>query len=193
MDPLTRLRVAIDQARPIVAAARTDDYTLPTPCSDWSVEQLINHMIGALVMFRDVGVDGQADLALYARDLIDADAAGSFTAAGDAAVRAWSGEGQLDGAANLPFGEFPAAFALQLPAMDMVVHGWDLATATDQHVDWNPELVTDTLAFCHASFTDPEFRGNDFAPPVEVPEDSDDIARLVAFLGRRPGTALTQP
>jgi uncharacterized protein (TIGR03086 family) len=186
MDPLTRLRLAVEQARPIVAAARPDDYHLPTPCPEWNVERLINHMIGALTMFRDVGVDGQADPALFTRDLIAGDAAASFTAAGAAAVRAWSGKGRLDGAANLPFGSFPASFALQLPAMDMVVHGWDLATATGQHVAWNPELVADTLAFSLVTFADPQFRGDDFAPPVEVPDDSDGITRLVAFLGRQP-------
>lgn len=186
MDPLTRLRAAIDQARPIVAAASPADYHLPTPCPEWNVEQLINHMIGALIMFRDVGVDGQADPALFTRDLIAGDAAASLAATGAAAVQAWSGEGQLDGTAKLPFGDFPAAFALQLPAMDMVVHGWDLATATGQHVDWSPELIADTLAFTQATFTTREFRGDDFAPSVEVAADADDITRLVAFLGRQP-------
>lgn len=186
MDPLTRLQAAIDQARPIIAGIAVDDYSRPTPCADWNVRQLINHMIGALVMFRDVGTDGVADPALFERDLIDDDAVAAFDEAGRGAVAAWSGEGKLEGTAKLPFGEFPAAFALRLPAMDLVVHGWDLANATGQTPRWNSELVADTLAFSEATFAAPEYRGADFADPVDPPAEADDLTRLVAFLGRRP-------
>lgn len=186
MDPLTRLQAGIEQARPIIAAISTSAYGQPTPCPDWTVEQLINHMIGALTMFRDVGIDGEVDPALFTRDLVAGDAESSFRAAGASAVAAWSRPGKLDATAKLPFGEFPAAFALQLPAMDMVVHGWDLAKATGQQVEWKPELIADTLGFCQSTFTDPAFRGDDFAPPVEVGPDVDDVTRLVAFLGRQP-------
>jgi uncharacterized protein (TIGR03086 family) len=143
-------------------------------------------MIGALVMFRDVGADGVADPSLFGRDLIGADAANSFDEAGRAAVAAWGAEGKVDGTAKLPFGEFPAAFALQLPAMDMLVHSWDLAKATGQTVEWNSQLVAETTAFCRATFDNPQFRGTDFAPPIEVGDDASDMDRLVAFLGRQP-------
>ena len=68
----------------------------------------------------------------------------------------------------------------------MVVHGWDLSKATGQAVRWNAELVSDTLRFCTATFTGPQLRGSAFAAPVEVPDDSDDLTKLVAFLGRQP-------
>jgi uncharacterized protein (TIGR03086 family) len=186
MDPLSRLGAAVGQARPIISAVSRDRYDEPTPCTDWSVGQLINHMIGGLTMFRDVGIDGQADPALFSRDLIGEDATASFDAAGAAALEAWGADGKMAGTASLPFGEFPAAFALQLPAMDMVVHGWDLAKATGQEVNWDRDLIAETLAFCEATFTTPEFRGNDFAPAVELDGDPDDLSRLVAFLGRQP-------
>lgn len=186
MDPLTRLQAGIEQARPIIAAAATSDYGLPTPCPGWDVEQLIIHVIGALTMYRDVGINGEVDPALFTRDLVAGDAGTSFNAAGAAAVAAWSLPGKVEGTAKLPFGEFPAAFALQLPAMEMVVHGWDLAKATGQHVEWRPDLIADTLSFGESTFTDPAFRGNHFAPPVEVGPDADDVTRLVAFLGRQP-------
>ncbi len=186
MDPITRLEAGVDQARPIIAAIAKEDFELPTPCPEWNVRQLINHMIGALVMFRDVAVDGEADPSLFERDLVGDNPADSFDSASRSAIAAWREEGKLDGAAKLPFGEFPASFALQLPAMDMVVHGWDLARATGQQLAWDPDLVADTLTFCEATFTTPEFRGKDFAPPVAVPDDADDITRLVAFLGRNP-------
>ena len=145
MDPLTKLSSAIDQAQPVIAATPASAYDLPTPCEGWTVRDVINHMIGALTMFRDVAVDGVADPALFARDLIGADAANSFETIAKDAVAAWSEPGKLDGTAKLPFGEFPAAFALQLPAMDMVVHAWDITKATGNSTTWDPDLVRATL------------------------------------------------
>jgi uncharacterized protein (TIGR03086 family) len=189
MDTLTKLQAGIDQARPIIAAVSKEDYSLPTPCPDWNVGQLINHMLGALVMFRDVGNEGEADPALFTRDLIGDDATSSFDTYSRAAIAAWSAEGKIEGTAKLPFGEFPATFALQLPATDMVVHGWDLAKATGQHVDWNAALIADTMNFCQATYTR-EFRASDpthsFGAAVNVPDPVDDVTRLVAFLGRQP-------
>lgn len=187
MDPLARLQASIDQTHPIVASIPTSDYGNATPCEGWNVTALLNHMISALIMFRDAGDLGAVDPATFATDQIGADASHSFETAGKAAVAAWSSPGKVDGMANLPFGEFPAAFALQLPAMDMVVHGWDLAKATGQSVDWNAALVADTLRFCEATFTNPEMRGHDFAPPVAVSADADELTRLIALMGRQSG------
>lgn len=188
MDPLSRLEAGIKQARPAIAGAPVNSYGSSTPCPAWDVQALINHMLGALTMFRDVANDGSADAALFARDLVGADATVAFDRVADEVLTAWRAKG-LDGTATLPFGEFPAAFALQLPAMDMVVHAWDLATATGQDIDWDETLVTETLDFVKATFTSDEMRGEDFAPPVDVPTDAPAIEQLVGYLGRRPTVA----
>ncbi len=186
MDPLIRLRAGIAQAEEVVSQIDRTQYGLATPCPEWNVGQVINHMIGALVMFRDVAANGEADPGSFAEDQIGDDAVKSLLAAGEAALAGWGAEGKMDGMAKLPFGEFPAAFALQLPAMDMVVHSWDLSKGTGQHVNWNADLVAETRAFSEATFTSAEFRGNDFGPPVDVPDDANDISKLVGFLGRTP-------
>lgn len=186
MDPLTKLTAGIKQAEEVISQIDRTQYHLATPCPEWNVGQVINHMIGALVMFRDVAANGHADPGMFAQDQIGDDAVKALLAAGEAAVAGWSVAGMMDGMANLPFGEFPAAFALQLPAMDMVVHSWDLSQGTGQQVNWSAELVADTRTFSEATFTSAEFRGNDFGPPIGVPDDADDISKLVGFLGRTP-------
>lgn len=135
-------------------------------------------------MFRDVATDGSADPALFNRDLIGDDAIDSFDRVARQAIAAWHTRG-LGGIANLPFGEFPASVALELPAMEMVVHAWDLATATYQSVDWDQDLLIDTLRFVRATFTSSETRGTDFRPPIPVDDDAPTIDRLVGFLGRQ--------
>lgn len=187
MDPLTRLEAGINQARPVIAGAGLSSYADPTPCPDWDVRAVIQHMLGALTMFRDVANEGTADPTLFERDLIGSSALDAFDTVAKEALAAWQAKG-LDGTANLPFGEFPAMFALQLPAMDMVVHAWDLATATGQHVDWDQDLIEETLEFVNSTFGADEMRGDDFQPPVPVPDDAPTIDRLVGFLGRQPAT-----
>ncbi len=186
MDPLTRLNAGVDQMRPVIAGVDPSQMSLPTPCSDWNVEQLTNHILGTLTMFRDVAINGEADPSLFSQDLIGEDAATSFNTVSAEALAAWAQDGKMEGSAKLPFGEFPAMFALQLPAMELMVHGWDLSQATGEDVTWNPALVADTLEFCTTTFTSPEMRGTDFAEPIEVSADSDDLSKLLAFMGRRP-------
>ncbi|KAA1415981.1 TIGR03086 family protein [Nocardioides humilatus] len=185
MDPITRLEASIAQARPVIAGAPLSSYGDPTPCTDWDVRGLINHMLGALTMFFDVATQGEVDPTLFTRDLVGDDAVAAYDAIGAEVVAAWRVKG-LDGNAVLPFGEFPAMFALQLPAMDQVIHAWDLATATGQQVAWDDALVAETAAFCQATFADPAMRGHDFGPSVEVPDGASAIDRLAGYLGRTP-------
>jgi uncharacterized protein (TIGR03086 family) len=186
MYPLTRLQSVFDQASGLVGRLDPAQDALATPCTEWNVGQVVNHMIGALMMFRDVARHGFVDPDVFSRELRGDDPARTLATTGAEAVAAWREDGRMAGTAKLPFGEFPAEFALQLPAMDMLLHSWDLATATGQEVDWDPELVADTAAFCEKTFTSAEFRGDDFAPPVPVPDDADEMSRLVGFMGRTP-------
>ncbi len=186
MDPITRLDASVQQAQSVVSHIPVDQYNRPTPCTDWDVGALIGHMLQALVMFREAGEHGVVDPEAMMGDLRGNDAAEAIGRIGGGAVAAWSAPGKLDEVAHLPFGDFPAAMALQLPAMDMVVHSWDLAQATDAPAYWDAELVDDTWAFVSQAFADPAMRGNDFAEPVAVPDDADALTKTVGFLGRQP-------
>jgi uncharacterized protein (TIGR03086 family) len=186
MDPITRLDASVQQAQSVVDHITVDQYRRPTPCADWDVGAVINHMLQALVMFRESGEKGRVDLETLSGDLRGDDAAEAIGRIGGEAVAAWSAPGKLDEVAHLPFGDFPAAMALQLPAMDMVVHSWDLAQATDAPAYWDAALVEDTWAFVSQAFADPAMRGDDFGDPVPVSDDADALTKTVAFLGRTP-------
>ena len=75
-----------------------------------------------------------------------------------------------------------------MAAADQFVHGWDLAKATGQTTDLDPELAAQFLDFYRAAIAD-EFRGSDpvapFGPLVTV-DSSDSVAQLVAVSGRTP-------
>ncbi len=185
MQLTERLDRSIDTARGVLTQTTPDQYGLATPCAEWDVRQLVNHTIGALVMFSDALTKGEADIGKLMGDLVGADALSSYDAAAAAAVAAFQAPGTLDGTVRLPFAELPAAFGIQVLADDVLVHGWDLARATGTTVDWDQGLAADTLAFVQTSFP-PEMRGGEFGKEVPVADEADAMTRLVGELGRQP-------
>lgn len=187
MDAITRLKASIDQTRPIVEATTPSQLDGATNCSEWDVRALVNHTVGALTMFRDVGTQGSADPArIFGADLIGDDPAGAYDRTAKETLEAWADDAKRAGTANMPWGEMPAEMALQILADDIVVHGWDLARSTGQSVSWDQGLAAETLEFMRGPFSDPALRGTEFADPVPVPDDADAMTKLVAFLGRTP-------
>ena len=184
MDPITRLQESIDQTRSIVAALDASDLGQTTPCTEWDVESLANHLFGALVMFRDVATLGAADMGAAETDHHHGNLLEVYDTLTTATVEAWQAEGRVDGVANMPWGQMPAEIALQVLADDIVVHGWDFATATGQQIDWDQVLAAETLEFAQMIFSDPDARAGSFADAVPVAEDADAMTRLVTFLGR---------
>ena len=90
MDPITRLDASVQQAQSVVSHIPIDQYDRPTPCSEWDVGALINHMLQALVMFREAGENGKVDPETMMGDLRGDDAAGAIGRIGGEAVAAWS-------------------------------------------------------------------------------------------------------
>ena len=68
------------------------------------------------------------------------------------------------------------------------MHGWDLATATGQHIHLGDDLAAHLLAFARQTLTDKASRAGRIGPPVPVDPDAAGTDRLVAFLGRAPQT-----
>lgn len=185
MDFVDRLERSIAQAQPMMAGTAESQFGLPTPCTEWAVRDLLNHMIGTLVMFRDAANKGEADLGAMGADHAAAGAAETFATVAKETLAALRAKGSF-GTITLPFGELPCEFAYQLVANDILVHGWDLATATGQRVDWDQNLAAETLAFARAGIADPQIRGDEFAAPVACAEEADAMTQLVSFLGRTP-------
>jgi uncharacterized protein (TIGR03086 family) len=92
----------------------------------------------------------------------------------------------MDRVLKLPFGEIPAPVFLRFLAFDLIVHSWDLATATGQTFAPPDELVAEADAFARQAVA-PEMRdGDTFAAEVDPPAGASVLERLVAFSGRQP-------
>lgn len=187
MDAL--LREAVEWVRPAVAAVAEGDLVRPTPCAEWSVSDLLAHMIGALSDMRFTAAKQLADHPqVFGRTPAPALGAGPLAAFDDAAaatLAAWSAPGALDGNTPLPVGfEVPAVMAAGINFFDTLVHGWDLRVALGLPADMPVHLADAALAVTH-TIVSADVRalvGFDAErPPVD---DGSPTERLVAFLGR---------
>ena len=186
-DIIDRLEKSMGQTGRIVKGVSPDQYQQPTPCADWDVRAVVNHVIGAMRMMATAIDKGSVDVEkLFTSDLVGSDAPRSYDEASKAAREAFGRPGVLEGTVDLPFGTFPTEFAAGLLTNDLLAHGWDVAKATDQRVDFDPQLTEACMAFCRQTFANPEIRGTEFAPEVKVPDDAPAIDRLVGYLGRQP-------
>ena len=141
MDPLTQL----DQLGPhlggVVAGITPDQLDRPTPCADFTVRGVLEHMIGGATVFA-AAYRGEAPAE---PDL--SDPLGGFGPALGDLVAAISAPGALDRTVAAPFGEVPGETFARFVVLDGLVHGWDLATATGQPYDPPDELVAAVDAF----------------------------------------------
>lgn len=166
---------------------RADQLDAPTPCTDFRVRDLCNHLTGGGHMFA-AALRGELDMDPDAPmpDLVGDDPAGAFARARadfDAAAHA---PGVSETMVALPFGTMPYGVAMSIAALDLLVHSWDLATATGQAFAPDPALVAAAYAFAQQAIT-PEMRGTgSFGPAVAVDEGAPELDKLVGYTGRAP-------
>ena len=175
---------AIAATRSVLEGVQADQLSEATPCASWNVSELINHIVGGQHFFL-AGMKGTPPTGA------DADyAAGDFVAAFDeasgASLAAFGEEGALQKTVSLPFGDMPGVAVLGLASTDTFQHGWDLAKATGQSTDLNPELAAGLLQQSKMAIQD-TFRGPEGAPfgaEQQAPDGAGPADQLAAFLGR---------
>lgn len=178
MDPLTQL----DELGPllvgVVGNITPDQLELPTPCAEFTVRGVLDHMIGGATMF----AAAYRGVTPAETDLTDVLAAFG-PALGDLAA-AINAPGALDRTVAAPFGDVPGEAFARFVVLDGLVHGWDLSCATGQPYDPPHALVAEVDTFAHQAL-DPLRDGQTFGPAVEPSPDATPIERLAAYTGRR--------
>jgi uncharacterized protein (TIGR03086 family) len=178
---------AVEAFRSLVHKVPADAWSAPTPCADWDVRTLVNHVVGEelwtvpLLEGRTIAEVG---------DRFDGDVLGALPtdvvdSAAKAAVVAFEEPGAHDRTVSLSFGETPAAeYGMQLIA-DHVIHGWDLAVATGADAQMDDDLLG-ALTGWFAEREDLYRGGGAIAerPSVAITNAQEEL--LVAF-GRDPG------
>lgn len=174
---------ALDQTVTYIAAVKPEQASLRTPCPHWDVRALINHSVYDLQVFETMVTGGERPTP--GADLIGEDKwAVAFQAASDKLMEAWRRRG-VEGTVSMgSFGDMPATWVLGQHLSDIAVHGWDIAKATEQNTEGDPEVGENALEWGRENLK-PEFRGDSFGPEVKPKDNAPLYDRLANFFGRK--------
>ena len=189
MEPVDQLDAVVPTLGDLVKGVRTDQLDSPTPCVEFTVRDLLGHFVGNIDQLV-AGFGGEPIRDLRPRPEILGDDPGK---AYDRTLGAFQDTVRRPNAMDriislpAPFGDVPAPVLVNFLAFDLIVHSWDLATATGQHYappDNQVVLEADALA---RQIVAPELRAaGAFAAEVAPPPDASPLERLIAFSGRQP-------
>lgn len=187
MELLDAHRSALHHFDLRVHAIHPTRWSSPTPDTDWTVRDLVNHLVSEqlwvppLLAGSTIAEVGDA----FDGDVLGTDPVATWTAASTAARAAWTEPGAVDRTVQLSFGPTPARVYLGQMVFDLTVHAWDLARAIGADENLPNDLVSFVLESSREEIAKAQGIGL-FQPPVETDRCADDLTELLALTGRRP-------
>ncbi|WP_327308090.1 TIGR03086 family metal-binding protein [Streptomyces sp. NBC_01298] len=164
--------------------------TGPTPCPDYAVRDLLGHVTGLAVAFRDAGrkdlgpttdtAPGTAVPALPAGWREELPRVLGELAEAWRDPDAWTGMTRAGGV------DLPGEIAGRVAVNELVIHGWDLARATGQEYAPDQAALNSSYAFLRATVEEEGGGGGIFGPVVPVPDGAPLLDRAVGLSGRDP-------
>jgi uncharacterized protein (TIGR03086 family) len=177
LDPVVAGYAALAVLQPVLRALTAEDRPKPTPCPDFTCHQLAVHLMESISA---LGGMAGATVSMPEEGSLET----KVSVMTDQALTAWSRRG-LDGVVTDPAGhEVPASFAPTVLAIELLLHGWDLAQASGQQVAVSDEVVAYVAG--QAEQIIPPGRGGPFADELSPAEGAGSLDRFAAYSGRRP-------
>jgi uncharacterized protein (TIGR03086 family) len=187
MDNVALMKQVIASTDKVVKGTEPSQLGLPSPCTEWTVRDVINHITGGATMFAVCVEEGSVpdDLLgkLMGDDNLGDDYVGAWEAASTRAIAAFESPGALEKQVSLPFGEMPAGVALNIAVFDVLTHAADIATATNQTID--DSALVETALEIGQQMIGPDLRvPGVFNAEQPAPQGATPTVRLLAFAGR---------
>lgn len=177
------LRESADVALPVLQGITDEQLTAATPCAEFRVGDLVNHLFQVVVNFQGLARREAADFS-GTPDVLGTDWRARFVAETDQLVAAWSAESALEGVS--PGMGLPQPAVGRMALLDLTLHPWDLAVATGQRYAPSPAAVEELLVTVEQ--LGPMAREwKVFGEPVPVGPGADQFTRLLGGTGRDPG------
>ena len=184
MDPIERIERATQHASKAVHGMTTDQLEAQTPCSEFDVRALLNHMLGGLEMLRDAASGGSP--AMPEGDQLGAEPAKEYDERAAKLLDVIKQPGTLDKTWKMPFGEFPGQMMAGIAFVEHVTHGWDVAKATGQDTTIADDLIAECREVVEPIEAMWRSMPNVIGAEVEVPESASATDRYAGFMGRQP-------
>ncbi|WP_069742090.1 TIGR03086 family metal-binding protein [Streptomyces sp. EN23] len=177
------LETAADRALPVVRGIDDGQLGGPTPCAEYDVRALLNHLFLVVVNFQALAAREDVDFG-QEPEFVTGDWRGRFGDETARLVAAWSVPGVEEGTTGRM--GLPARTVGLMVLGDLTVHAWDLARATGG--DFVPERsVLDEVGPGLAAMAPQARQMRMFGEPFPVPESATAFERLLAVTGRDPG------
>jgi uncharacterized protein (TIGR03086 family) len=158
-----------------------DRWTAPTPCTEWTVRDVVVHLVGMNLVF--VAMFEGSPMPERGVDPLGDDPAEAYRRSAAALQAAAARPGVLERSQATALGTATGAERLQWRIADLLTHGWDLAQATGVEAELPDDLAEQSLTFVQGQLPGQPRTGR-FADPQPVPDDAPAIERLAAFTGR---------
>ena len=178
MHPNEQLTHLVPAFIALVHRVEDDELALPTPCTDWTIRDLLEHMISGSLTFAgalrgDAPRDDRGDVRrAIAEALPEFQLALETPGAFDRPIR------------GLPFGDMDGEALAHYAAFDLLMHAWDLSMATGRSVELPAAVVGEIDSWARRWLIEDYRRPGMFAPATSPGAGASRLERLVAFSGR---------
>lgn len=183
MEPIEQLSHILPKLKTTVDHIQVMQMNDPTPCSEFAVHDVLNHMIvlGGSFSYWFRGEEAPEPGASGVYGWVPT---AEFREAMDGLFAAVTSPGAMDRMVTTPMGEMPGDTFARLVAFDGLVHGWDLASSTGQEYELPATVIAAVDEFARGALS-PEMRdGDTFKDATCAPEGASQLERLVAYSGR---------
>jgi uncharacterized protein (TIGR03086 family) len=177
---------ALSTTRDFVAGVDGNQWSDSTPCADWNVRALVNHIVSGNFWAAELGAGKTID---EVGDRLDGDVLGddptaTYLDSAGLAAAVFRAPGAMERPCAVSYGPVPGEVYCGHRLLDVLIHGWDVAKATDQ----DTTLPADLVATC-IEVVEPQAEmlvgSGMFATDVDAAGSADPQVRLLAMLGRR--------
>jgi uncharacterized protein (TIGR03086 family) len=178
VDEFASAEQALVALHPVIQAVAQGDLRRPTPCRDWDVQALAEHLIDTI--WRLAAAAG-----LQATPPQSGSIDQRIQQLTQPILAEWRRRGLAD---DVVFAgrTLPARLALGILALELVVHGWDFAVALHRPLQVSDAHAAHVFGLAQQTLTTESRATAGFDPPVPVPVTADALDRLIAFTGRDP-------
>jgi uncharacterized protein (TIGR03086 family) len=165
----------------LIANIRPDQWKAPTPCTEWNVQDVVNHLVALNLVF--AALIDESPMPERDADHLGTDPVEAYWASAAALHAAFARPGALERSYVGPMGSATGTERLQIRLYDLLAHGWDLMQATGIRAEIPDELAEQALVFVRDQLST-QARTGRFAEPQSVDSTAPAINRLAGFLGR---------
>ena len=177
---------AVQQMLPTLAGVKADQLSASTPCTDWTVQNLITHNIKVADYLHGIVQGNNTTNPMEVGDPLPSQGAREAYAAGTTRVLdLLKSTSDLNQVVETPFGPMPIANFVMFPILDIVIHKWDLAKGTGQSTSLDAGLSEACFGALQMGAEQGRQHGV-FAAEVTVPISASIQDKLLALSGRKP-------